>query len=68
MTSKYASYTKVLSEELANRIPPHCKYDDEIPLREGAKIPNGITYKMTMEEEEALRKCLAEMLPSGQIR
>ena len=68
VASKYASYTKVFSEELANRMPPHRKYDHEIPLREGAKIPNGITYKMTMEEEEALRKCLAEMLPSGKIR
>ena len=56
------------TEELANRMPPHRKYGHEIPLREGAKIPNGITYKMTMEEEEALRKCLAEMLPSGNPR
>ena len=68
VASEYASYTKVFSEELANRMPPHRKYDYEIPLREGAKIPNGITYKMTMEEEVALRKCLAEMLPSGKIR
>ena len=68
VTSEYASYIKVFSEELANRMPPHRKYDHEIPLREGAKIPNGITYKMTMEEEEAWRKCLAEILPSGKIR
>ena len=68
VASEYASYTKVFSEELANRMPPHRKHDHEIPLKEGAKIPNGITYKMTMEEEEALRKCLAEMLPSGKIR
>ena len=66
--SEYASYTKVFSEELPNRMPSDCKYDHDIPLREGAKIPNGITYKMTMEEEEALRKCLAEMSPSSKIR
>ena len=67
VASEYASYIKVFSEELANRMPPHRKYDHAIPLKEGAKLPNGITYKMTMEEEEALRKCLAEMLPSGKI-
>ena len=68
VASEYASYTKVFSEELASRMPPHHKYDHEIPLKGGAKIPNGISYKMTMEEEEALRKCLTEILPSGKIR
>ena len=67
VASEYASYTKVFSEELANRMPPHREYDHEIPLKDGDKIPNGITYKMTMEEEEALRKSLAEMLLSGKI-
>ena len=67
VASKYESYTKVFSEELANWMPPDRKYDHEIPLKEGAKIRNGITYKMTMEEEEASRKSLAEMLLSGKI-
>ena len=60
---EYASYTKVFSEELANRMPPHRNYDHEIPSRERAKIPNGITYKITIEHEEALRQYLAVRLP-----
>lgn len=68
VVSEYSSYIKVFSEELANRMPPHRKYDHEILLKEGAKIPHGITYKMTMEEEEALREYLAEIRPSDKIR
>ena len=68
VASEYPQYMEVFSEELANRMPPLRKWDHEITLQEGAKIPNGVTYKMTMEEEEALRKCLAEMLPTGKIR
>ena len=68
VASEYPRYLEVFSEELANRMPPLRKWDHEIILQEGAKIPNGVTYKMTMEEEEALRKCLAEMLPAGKIR
>ena len=67
MESEYHKYLEMFSEELANRLPPLRKWDHEITLQEGAKIPNGVTYKMTMEEEEALQKCLAEMLPASMI-
>lgn len=68
VASEYPGHMKAFSKELADQLPPHRKWDHEIPLVEGAKIPNGITYKMTLEEEEALRKCLAEMTASGKIR
>ena len=68
VVSEYHKYLEVFSEELANRLPPLRKWDHEITLQEGAKIPNGVTYQMTMEEEEALRKCPAEMLPAGKIK
>ena len=62
VVSEYCRYLEVYSEELVNRMPPLYKWGHEIILQEGAKIPNSVTYKMTMEEEEPLRKCLAEML------
>ena len=66
--SEYHKYLEVFSEELANRLPLLPKWDHKITLQEGVKIPNGVTYKMTMEEEEALQKCLIEMLPAGKIK
>ena len=70
VVSEYLKYLEVFSEELANRLPPLRKWDHEITLQEGAKIPNGVTYKKTMEEEEALQKCLVEpeILPAGKIK
>ena len=69
VTSEYSKYLKVFSEEQANRMPPHRKWDHEIPLKDGpnTKIPPGVVYKMTREEEEALRQYLAEMLPAGKV-
>ena len=57
VVSEYSRYLKVFSEEQANRMPPHRKWDHEITLKDGpnTKIPTGVTYKMTREEEEALR-------------
>ena len=46
--TKYAQYQKVFLTEQANRMPPHRKWDHEIQLQPGAKIPNGVTYKVTM--------------------
>ena len=70
VTSEYSKYLQVFSEEQANRMPPHRKWDHEIPLKDGpnTKIPPGVVYKMTREEEEALRQYLAEMLPTGKVR
>ena len=66
--TEYSRYQKVFSTEQANRMPPHRKWDHEIRLQPGSKIPNGITYKVTMEEEAALRKYLAEMVSTGKVR
>ena len=63
-----ASYQRVFSTELANRMPPHRKWDHEIQLQPVAKIQNGVTYKVTMEEEAALRDYLADMLSTGKVR
>ena len=69
-TLEYSKYLKVFSDEQANRMPPHRKWDHEIPLKDGpnTKIPPGVVYKMTREKEEALRQYLAEMLPAGKVR
>ena len=46
--TEYAQYQRVFSTELANRRPPHRKWDHEIELQPEVKIPNGVTYKVTM--------------------
>ena len=70
VASEYPRYLNVFSEEQANRMPPHRKLDHEIPLKDGpnTKIPQGVTYKMTMEEEEVLQKYLAKMIPTGKVQ
>ena len=70
VASEYPRYLHVFSEEQANRLPPHWKWDHEIVLTEGVKtkIPNGVMYKLTTAEEEALWTYLAEMIPTGKVR
>ena len=67
--SHYADYAQVFPVEQANRLPPHRKWDHEIPLKDPqTKVPNGPIYKTTWEEDEALRAYLAEHTPSGKVR
>ena len=69
VASEYPRYMRLFSKELANKLPPHRKWDHEILLKDpNAKIPNGIIYKTTLEEEEALRRYLHEMVSCGKVR
>lgn len=66
VAAEYPEQMKAFSKEVADQLPPHRKWDHEIPLIQGAKIPNGITYKISLEEVH--RKLLDEMIASGKIR
>lgn len=68
ITSRYADYAKVWSSEQANRLPPHSTFDHDITFKDpNTKPPNGPIYKMTWEEEEALRAYIQEHEPVGKI-
>ena len=67
--SHYANYAWVFSAEQANRLPPHRKWDYEIPMKDlQTKVPNSPIYKTTWEEDKALRAYLAQHTPSGKVR
>ena len=49
-SDKYVKYQQAFSTEQASRLPEHRSWDHQIPLKPGAKPPNGPIYKMTYEE------------------
>ena len=65
---QYHAYLDVFSEAGANTLPPHRKYDLEIPLIPGAKLPWGPLYSMSGVELEAMREYIKTNLANGFIR
>ena len=58
----------VFSELKANTLPPHRKYDLEIPLLPGTSPPWGRIYPMSAPELGAMKTYLKEYLANGFIR
>lgn len=54
IASEYPEYMKAFSKALADQLPSH--WDPEILLIKGAKLLNGITCEITLEEEKTHRK------------
>ena len=65
---QYHDYLDVFSEPACNVLPPHRKYDLEIPLLPGAKLPWGPLYSMSGVELEAMREYIKTNLANGFIR
>jgi len=65
----YSRYAQVFSGEQAARLPEHKSWDHHIPLiNPNAKIPTGVIYKTTWEEDEALRQYLQSETPTRKVR
>ena len=58
----------VFSESQANTLPPHCKYDLQIPLLPDAKPPWGPIYGMSAVELATMKEYVRGYLANGFIR
>ena len=55
-SERYDRYATCFSSQQAARLPEHKPWDYEIPLQDPqAKIPTGAVYKMTWEDDQAVR-------------
>jgi len=64
----YLHYAQYFSIPQAARLPEHKSWDHEIPLQEPqAKTPIGAIYKITWEEDEALKQYLKKELPTRKV-
>jgi hypothetical protein len=64
---EYHKFLLLFSEVEANKLPPHCPHDPQIPLNEGFTLPFGPIYSLLRTEFEALKKWLDENLSKGFI-
>ena len=64
----YHEYLDVFSEAQANTLPPHRKYDLEIPLTPGATLPWGPIYSMSGVELATMKEYVRKYLANGFIR
>ena len=66
---RYSRYAQVFSAEQAARLLEHKSWDHQIPLIDpNVKIPTGVIYKTTWEEDEALLQYLQSETPIGKVR
>ena len=65
---EYHDYLDVFSEPQANVLPPHRKYDLEIPLKPGAVLPWGPIYPLSAPESIAMKEFITANLKNGFIR
>uniref|UniRef100_A0A803TSC6 Reverse transcriptase domain-containing protein n=1 Tax=Anolis carolinensis TaxID=28377 RepID=A0A803TSC6_ANOCA len=66
--AEYGEFSDVFCKKEADKLPPHRPYDCAIRLAEGAKLPAGRLYALTVPERQALREFLDENLAKGFIR
>ena len=64
----YHDFLDVFSEAQANTLPPHRKYDLDIPLQPGTSPPWGPIYSMSAPELTAMKTYVKEYLANGFIR
>uniref|UniRef100_A0A3B3RW46 DUF4939 domain-containing protein n=1 Tax=Paramormyrops kingsleyae TaxID=1676925 RepID=A0A3B3RW46_9TELE len=65
---KYREFADVFSKERAFNLPPHRECDCAVNLREGALLPRGRLYPLSVQEEESLETYINEGLRQGIIR
>ena len=61
-------YLDVFSEQQANTLPPHRKYDLQIPMLPNTKPPRGRIYSMSAVELVAMKAYIKAYLANGFIR
>jgi hypothetical protein len=69
LPEEYKEFTRLFSDEAADRFPPAREWDHAIDLKPGA--PDALdckVYPMTRDEDTALEKFLDEMVAKGYIR
>jgi hypothetical protein len=69
LPEEYKKFTRLFSDEAADRFPPTREWDHAIDLKPGA--PDALdckVYPMTRDEDRALEKFLDEMVAKGYIR
>uniref|UniRef100_A0A803SMA6 Gypsy retrotransposon integrase-like protein 1 n=1 Tax=Anolis carolinensis TaxID=28377 RepID=A0A803SMA6_ANOCA len=66
--AEYGEFSDVFCKKEADKLPPHRPYDCAIKLAEGARLPAGRLYALTVPERQALREFLDENLAKGFIR
>jgi len=65
--SKYYEFADVLSKTKTKVLAPHCHYDLQINLKEGAQPPVGPIYSLSASEQEALKELIEENFNTGFI-
>ena len=65
---EYHDYLDVFSETRANVLPPHRKYDLEIPLQPGRAPPWGPIYPMSAPKLAKMKKYVQTYVANGFIR
>ena len=65
---QYRDIATVFSKKEADKLPPHRLTDCKIVLEKDASLHYGPIYKLTEEENEALKKYIEENLKKGFIR
>ncbi|SPC63905.1 uncharacterized protein UHOD_11372 [Ustilago sp. UG-2017b] len=64
---EYHQYLDVFSRVEADKLPPHCTYNHQIPLEEGKSPPFGPIYSLSEHELKTLWEYLEENLAKGFI-
>jgi len=65
---EFRGYLDIMSQEVAEALPPHWPYDCKIDLKEGETVPCGPIYPLSENELQTLREWLKEMLRTGKIQ
>ena len=65
---EYKQFTELFSKESADLLPTHKPWDHQIPIQTGKVPPFGPIYKLSPDEDRALREYIDEMLQKGFIR
>jgi len=67
VSSKYHKFANIFSKTKAKVLAPHCSYDLEINLEEGAQHSVSPIYSLLVSEQEALKEFIKENLNTGFI-
>lgn len=65
---EYETFEDVFNKVAAEVLPAHRKFDCDIPLQDGAKVPFGKIYDLSQEESTTLKEYIDENLAKGFIR
>ena len=61
-------YCDIIVDDFPNELPPIRRISHHIDLIPGASLPNKAAYRMTLAENEEVKKQVQELLDKGLIR